>query len=85
MLGRVQCTKFDCFGQVGTFHFLSGGWGVVVLQRSQRCRQKNNPSDFIRPLSSRVYYTRYASGKSLMIISFFHDIWAMKTMGCVDQ
>ena len=21
MLGRVQCTKFDCFGHVGTFHF----------------------------------------------------------------
>ena len=40
MLGRVQCTKFDCFGHVGTFHFLSGGWGDFFSKESKGADRK---------------------------------------------
>ena len=40
MLGRVQCTKFDCFGHVGTFHFLSGGWGDFFSKEAKGADRK---------------------------------------------
>ena len=40
MLGRVQCTKFDCFGHVGTFHFLFGGWGDFFSKEAKGADRK---------------------------------------------
>ena len=40
MLGRVQCTKFDCFGHEGTFHFLSGGWGDFFSKEAKGADRK---------------------------------------------
>ena len=47
--------KVWLFWSCGDIPFFIWGLGGFFLQRIQRCRQKNNPSDFIRPLSSRVY------------------------------
>ena len=47
--------KVWLFWSCGDIPFFIRGLGGFFLQRIQRCRQKNNPSGFIRPLSSRVY------------------------------
>ena len=63
MLGRVQCTKFDCFGHVGTFHFFVRAPYIYVFRvfkKGVRIFNTHPPAPLGHPPENLIFLDRPA-------------------------